>query len=340
MSPSRPTLRRISVARSRWSPFVAPTFVIAVGASVVASAVSTLDSSVLSVQGTHRAAPQAEVQTWEPVAIDPATRAGRTLRALTDGSFAAAVTGQDSQPSAAPVEPASDRGAGPLGDDRGDDEVDLTEPAPSTDLDPVDLPGPDADADGLSDRAEEALGTDRASADTDGDGLPDGWEARNLRNPLVAEPDRDADGDGLSDAEEFALGLSPIQKETTPGVPDGALDSDGDGVPNAVEAGEGSDPTLPQSVPVPAEVPPPDTPVSTVPDPAPAPEPVAEPAPVVDDAPPVVDPATPSPDPEPAPVDPAPDPPAASEPQAPVEPAAAEAADAGATPPTGEATGE
>jgi predicted nucleic acid-binding Zn ribbon protein len=48
------------------------------------------------------------------------------------------------------------------------------------------LEGDDADADGLSDMAEEALGTDAAKADTDGDGYADRQEVLSGFNPVGA----------------------------------------------------------------------------------------------------------------------------------------------------------
>lgn len=46
------------------------------------------------------------------------------------------------------------------------------------------LSGQDKDGDGLEDSLEEALGTDPAHADTDGDGHDDASEVRNLHNPV------------------------------------------------------------------------------------------------------------------------------------------------------------
>ncbi|MDD5032466.1 MAG: hypothetical protein PHR36_05540, partial [Patescibacteria group bacterium] len=48
------------------------------------------------------------------------------------------------------------------------------------------LEGEDADADGLSDMVEEALGTDAAKADTDADGYPDREEVLGGFNPAGA----------------------------------------------------------------------------------------------------------------------------------------------------------
>jgi Zn-dependent metalloprotease len=49
-----------------------------------------------------------------------------------------------------------------------------------------------------------------ASRDTDGDGLPDGWERQHGLNPAdPADATADSDGDGLNNADEFASGADP-----------------------------------------------------------------------------------------------------------------------------------
>lgn len=80
----------------------------------------------------------------------------------------------------------------------------------------------DSDKDGLSDKLEKELGTNRKLADTDGDGLTDAQEyAQYKTNPLIA----DSDGDGLSDGDELLkLRTSPV-----------ASDSDDDGLTDAEE---------------------------------------------------------------------------------------------------------
>ncbi|PKN54954.1 MAG: hypothetical protein CVU56_23750 [Deltaproteobacteria bacterium HGW-Deltaproteobacteria-14] len=103
---------------------------------------------------------------------------------------------------------------------------------------------PDSDGDGLTDAAEAALGTDPATAASDGaDGYSDLFEVRlaqagfDPRDPaLPAAPCddlADLDGDGLSGCEEAFLGT---------GVR--APDSDGDGMLDGLELALGTDPTV------------------------------------------------------------------------------------------------
>ena len=81
-------------------------------------------------------------------------------------------------------------------------------------------------------------------ADTDGDGVPDGWEVEDGSNPLAV----DTDGDGLTDGEEREFGSSPALADTDG---DGLLDpeeqrlgtfpdvadTDGDGLTDWEEVG-------------------------------------------------------------------------------------------------------
>ncbi len=110
----------------------------------------------------------------------------------------------------------------------------------------------DAESDGLTDEFERRLGTNPSSADTDGDGLPDGFEVGSAHtDPRSA----DTDLDGLSDFAEQALGTKP-----------GALDSDQDGISDRAEVGLGTDPLVA------------DARTGALPPPRDAPAPVAPPA--------------------------------------------------------------
>jgi hypothetical protein len=86
----------------------------------------------------------------------------------------------------------------------------------------------DTDGDGLTDTAEDAIGTDPLIADTDGDGIVDGDEIRIGTDPL----DADTDDDGLTDGDELAGGTDPRTPDTDG---DGIIDgSDPDFVINAL----------------------------------------------------------------------------------------------------------
>lgn len=74
----------------------------------------------------------------------------------------------------------------------------------------------DSDRDGLSDWAERSLGTNADAFDTDGDGLPDGWEVRYRLDPLVAQTNPDLDGDGYSQHQEWQMGSSPVYSGSQP----------------------------------------------------------------------------------------------------------------------------
>jgi MYXO-CTERM domain-containing protein len=90
----------------------------------------------------------------------------------------------------------------------------------------------DTDGDGLPDRQEMALGTDRTLADTDGDTLGDGDEVESGTDPL----NDDTDGDALGDGDEVALGTDPLH-----------TDSDLDGLLDGEEVGLGTDPLVADS---------------------------------------------------------------------------------------------
>lgn len=97
------------------------------------------------------------------------------------------------------------------------------------------------------------------TADTDGDGLEDGWE-RKFFGDLTQGPDDDFDNDGLTNGEELAAQLNPTEEDTDgDGILDGNednggtfvsstqtgtdplnRDSDGDGLVDGVETGTGT----------------------------------------------------------------------------------------------------
>jgi hypothetical protein len=98
----------------------------------------------------------------------------------------------------------------------------------------------DFDADGLSNWDEIFIyGTDPFNADSDGDGMTDGFEVQNYLNPSDAsDASQDADGDGLTNLQEYELGTDPHN-----------ADSDGDGVWDGDENDGGSDPNDPNDTP-------------------------------------------------------------------------------------------
>lgn len=102
----------------------------------------------------------------------------------------------------------------------------------------------DSDGDGVTNAQEDALGTSRDSADTDGDGVNDGAEVGgNVNAPL------DSDGDGIIDALESSIvdtDNDGVAAQTDPSnsgpcLPNGnstpclATDTDGDGLTNGEE---------------------------------------------------------------------------------------------------------
>lgn len=72
----------------------------------------------------------------------------------------------------------------------------------------------DADGDGLTQCIERCLGTSDNNLDSDGDGMPDGYEFNAGLDPTVPNGDADADGDALTNLEEFLLNSSPLDTQS------------------------------------------------------------------------------------------------------------------------------
>ena len=88
------------------------------------------------------------------------------------------------------------------------------------------------DADGLRTfKGEIEAGTDPLAADTDGDGMADGWEVANGLDPLTNDGALDEDGDELSNQQEYIF-------RTSPDMPD----TDQDGLTDGEEVFAGLDP--------------------------------------------------------------------------------------------------
>lgn len=72
----------------------------------------------------------------------------------------------------------------------------------------------DTDGDGLSQFAEDYLRTRTGIVDSDGDGVPDGMEARWGLNPLEnSVAGLDTDGDGIPDYQELRAGSDPTRRD-------------------------------------------------------------------------------------------------------------------------------
>ena len=111
----------------------------------------------------------------------------------------------------------------------------------------ADVLSSDQDSDGLTLKEEYIIGSNPFNSDTDGDGLPDGWEARYSESsgvdPLVKvtanELISDEDNDGLSLREEASIGTNPMLNDTDgDGLNDGWEDlySESSGVDPLVKA--------------------------------------------------------------------------------------------------------
>jgi len=112
-------------------------------------------------------------------------------------------------------------------------------------LDPLvgDDPGLDPDADGLTNLEEFLLETNPNNPDTDGDGMPDGWEAQynylgaGALNPLVNDAAGDPDNDGLSNLQEYQYSLGVLGAGFAPldGLHPRNEDTDNDGMQDGWE---------------------------------------------------------------------------------------------------------
>jgi len=72
-----------------------------------------------------------------------------------------------------------------------------------------------------------------ASADSDGDGMPDAWEIAHGLNPKLNDAAKDPDHDGLTNLQEYAAGTDPHNRDT-----------DGDGMPDGWEVKNGLNPLV------------------------------------------------------------------------------------------------
>jgi hypothetical protein len=81
----------------------------------------------------------------------------------------------------------------------------------------------DGDGDGLTAQEEFELGTDPSNPDSDGGGIPDGWEVEFGFDPTDREDDlSDPDGDQWDNWVEYTKGTNPQDPDTdNDGIPDG-----------------------------------------------------------------------------------------------------------------------
>ena len=85
-------------------------------------------------------------------------------------------------------------------------------------------PDEDDDNDGLTNYQEFILGLIATNPDSDGDGMPDGWEVQHNLDPRRNDANEDADNDGLTNLEEYEHGANPQ-----------VADTDGDGISDGLE---------------------------------------------------------------------------------------------------------
>ena len=92
-------------------------------------------------------------------------------------------------------------------------------------------------------------GTSADNADSDYDGMPDGWEVEYGLDPLVDDADGDAEGDSISNYLENVIGTDPQNPDTDGnGISDYYEDADNDGMPNGWELSNGLNPLLNDSL--------------------------------------------------------------------------------------------
>ena len=116
--------------------------------------------------------------------------------------------------------------------------------------------GGDVDGDGLSDIGEYTLGTDPLLADTDGGGIPDGWEAyfdqatHRATDPagqVFVNPRYRFDATAATDDGGHGLDPGQLLLLRSPDADRIVNDPDGDGATNAHEYALGTDPTNPDT---------------------------------------------------------------------------------------------
>lgn len=117
----------------------------------------------------------------------------------------------------------------------------------------------DADNDNLNNLQEYQNNCNPTNADTDVDGMPDGWEVNYGTGPTNPSALADSDGDGLNNLLEFLKGSRPDEDDsdgdgfsddveyTDYGTSLTSTDTDGDGMPDAWEILHGLNPNMDDS---------------------------------------------------------------------------------------------